>query len=44
MPKQFAELRDCRMILGKHLRSKLSQGLAYLGFVQLHDLLLIFGV
>src|ERR1700741_392664 len=40
-PKQFAELRDRRMILGKDLCSKLSQGLAYLGFVQLHDLLLI---
>jgi len=44
MPKHFAELRDCRMILGKHLCSELSQGLAYLGFVQLHDLLLIFGL
>jgi hypothetical protein len=33
MPKQFAELRDCGMILGKHLRSKLRQGLEYLGFI-----------
>ena len=33
MPKQFAEFRDCRMILGKHLRSKLRQGLGYLGFI-----------
>jgi len=31
MPKQFAELCDCRMVLGKHLCSKLSKGLAYLG-------------
>jgi addiction module HigA family antidote len=44
MPKQFAELRDCRMILGKHLCSKLIEGLAYLRFVQFHDLFLIFGI
>jgi hypothetical protein len=44
MPEQFAELPDGRMVLGKHLRSKLIQDLAYLGFVQLHDLLLIFGI
>jgi hypothetical protein len=36
MPKQFAELDHCRMILGKYLRSKLSQCLGYLDFVQLH--------
>jgi hypothetical protein len=34
-PKQFAELRDCWMALGKHVLSKLSQGLSDLGFVQL---------
>jgi len=39
MPKHVAELRDCRVILSKHLRPKLSQRLAYLPFVQLHDLL-----
>jgi hypothetical protein len=33
MPKQFAELRDCGMILGKHLCSKLRQGSGYLDFV-----------
>jgi hypothetical protein len=44
MPKQFAELRDCRMILGKHLCSKLIECLAYLRFVQFHDLFLIFGI
>jgi len=32
MPKQFAELRDCGMILGKHLCSKLRQGPGYLDF------------
>jgi len=36
LPKHLAELRDCRMVVGKHLRSKLSQGLAYLHLVQLH--------
>jgi hypothetical protein len=36
MPKHLAELRDCRVVLGKHLCSKLSQGLAYLGLIQLH--------
>jgi len=36
MPKHVAELRDCRVILSKHLRPKLSQRLAYLPFVQLH--------
>ena len=44
VPKQFAEMRDCRIIIGKHLCWKLRQGSAYLGFVQLHDLLLIFGL
>jgi hypothetical protein len=43
MSEQFAEIRNCRMMIGKHLGSKLIQGLAYLGFVQLHELLLIFG-
>jgi hypothetical protein len=32
MPKQFAEMRDGRMILGKHLCWKLRQDLVYLGF------------
>src|ERR1700739_3159438 len=41
MPKQFAELRNCRMVLGKHPRLKLIQGPIYLGLVQLHDLLLV---
>jgi hypothetical protein len=41
VPKQFAELRDCRIIIGKHQCWKLRQGSAYLGFVQLHGLLLI---
>src|SRR5579859_650346 len=44
LPEHLAELRDCRMILGKHLCSKLSQGLAYLCFVQLHHCSLIFGI
>jgi hypothetical protein len=30
VPKQFAELRDCGMILSKHLCSKLRQGSEYL--------------
>jgi hypothetical protein len=42
MPKQFTEVHGCRMILGKHLRLKLRQRLAYLSFVQLHELLLDF--
>ena len=41
VPKQFAELRDCRIIIGKHPRWKLRQGSAYLGFVQLHGQLLV---
>jgi hypothetical protein len=36
VPKKLAELRHCRMILGKDLGFKLSQSLAYLDFVQLH--------
>src|SRR5262245_18022321 len=38
MPKQFAELCDCRIILGKHLCSELRQRPAYLGLAQFHDL------
>jgi hypothetical protein len=33
MPKQFAELLDCGMILGKHLCSKLRQGPGYLDII-----------
>ena len=33
MSNQLAEFRDCGMILGKHLCSKLRQGLGYLDFV-----------
>ena len=33
MPKQFAELRGCGMILGKHQCSELRQGPAYLDVV-----------
>jgi len=36
LPKHLAELRDRRMVLGKHLCSELSQSLAYLGLIQLH--------
>jgi hypothetical protein len=42
VPKQFAEMRDCRIIIGKHLCWKLRQGSVYLGFVQLHGQLLVF--
>ena len=33
LSKQFAELRDCGMILSKHLCLKLRQGSGYLGIV-----------